>query len=65
MGCEKIYEQIMQWLKDILKDVVEHSQRADSENLLGSSLRMQQACSRVWHSTQVLFNFIMPFLLVA
>lgn len=62
MGCDKIQEQIMEWLKANLKDVVQHSQQADSDPVLGASIRMQQACARIWHSTQVLLTiaYILP-----
>ena len=52
----------MEWLKANLKDVVQHSQQADSDPVLGASIRMQQACARIWHSTQVLLTiaYILP-----
>jgi hypothetical protein len=54
MGCEEVRQQLLQWLQKALKDVVQHSQDAASDHLLGASIRMQQACAHIWHFTMVL-----------
>jgi hypothetical protein len=53
MGCEEMRQQLLKWLQQGLKDVVQHSQDAASD-LLGASMRMQEACAHIWHSTMVL-----------
>lgn len=61
MGCDDIHAQILEWLQKILREVAHHNKQADADNLLGASVRMQQACARIWHSTQVCITNSMSF----
>ena len=52
MGCKKMTQCLVEWLKGVLDNVLTHNENANLNSL--NSEALHHSCPRLWHSTQVL-----------